>query len=197
MHELPALPYAPEALEPWYDAQTVRLHHGAHHRAYVTGLNNAEVKLAEARARGDLGLVKHWSRELAFHGCGHMLHSIFWTNMKPGGGGLPTGELARQIDKDFGSFDAYRAQFLAAGDTVEGSGWGLLVRNRELGRLEILACEKHQNQAWWQSTVLLALDVWEHAYYLKYQNKRPDWTRAFLDHLVSWDDVAARLAAAR
>ncbi|MEY3011525.1 MAG: hypothetical protein RIT45_260 [Pseudomonadota bacterium] len=194
---LPALPYAYDALEPHYDEQTVRLHHDIHHNGYVNGYNAAEAKLAAAREAGDFAAVKHLSRELAFHGAGHQLHTIFWTNMKPNGGGLPGGALAAQIDADFGSFAAFRGQLEAATNSVEGSGWGLLVWNRDFGKLEVLAAEKHQNQAQQNTTVLLAIDVWEHAYYLKYQNKRAAFTTAFLDHLINWGDVAERFGAAK
>src|SRR5512143_2573332 len=116
-YTLPPLPYPYEALEPHYDQATVKLHHDAHHKAYVDGLNNAEEKLAAARQGGDFALVKHWERELAFNGSGHFLHSIFWTNMAPagkGGGGHPEGALDKQIAKDFGSFDAFQKQMSAA-----------------------------------------------------------------------------------
>ncbi|MCG3173887.1 MAG: Superoxide dismutase [Mn/Fe] [Myxococcota bacterium] len=197
MHTLPELPYAYNALEPYYDEQTVKLHHDIHHKAYVDGLNNAEAKLQAARDAGDMGLVKHWSRELGFHGSGHFLHSIFWTNMKPGGGGAPTGAAADYINKAFGSHDKFKAQFLAASNTVEGSGWGLLVYRRDTDSLEILATEKHQDQSQWGSIVLIALDCWEHAYYLKYQNKRIEWTKTFMEHLINWDNVNERLARAK
>ncbi len=197
MHTLPELPYAYDALEPHYDEQTVRLHHDVHHAGYVGGLNTAEGKLAAARAAGDFAAAKHLSRELAFHGAGHALHSTFWTNMTPNGGGAPSGGIAAQIEADFGDFAAFKGQFLAVTNSVEGSGWGLLVWNRDWNKLEILAAEKHQNQAQTNTVVLIALDVWEHAYYLKYQNKRAAWTAAFFDHLVNWADVSARFAAAR
>ncbi len=193
---LPELPYAYNALEPHYDEATVRLHHDIHHKGYVDGYNAAEQKLIAARAAGDFSAIKHLSRELAFHGAGHQLHEIFWTNMKPAGGGAPTGALASQIDKDFGSFAGFRGQLEAAATTAEGSGWGLLVWNRTFGKLEVLTAEKHQNQAQFDAVVLIALDVWEHAYYLKYQNKRAAFVKAFLDHLINWDDVDARFGAA-
>ena len=197
MHTLPTLPYAYDDLEPHYDEQTVRLHHDVHHAGYVTGLNVAEGRLAEARAKGDFGAAKHLARELAFHGAGHALHTIFWTNMKRGGGGAPTGAIAAQIEADFGAFDTFKAQFLAVTNSVEGSGWGVLVWNRDWQKLEILAAEKHQNQAQSNTVVLIALDVWEHAYYLKYQNKRAAWTTTFFDPLINWDDISQRYAAAR
>ena len=193
-HELPALPYDYNALEPHYDEQTVRLHHDAHHKAYVDGLNNAEAKLAEAREKGDFALVKHWERELAFHGSGHILHTLFWDNMKPAGGGPATGLAAEKINQYFGSFETFKKQFSAAAVAVEGSGWTLLCYNPIFKKLEILTAEKHQNLTQWGVTPLLALDLWEHAYYLKYQNKRPAFVEAWWN-LINWDDVNQRLAA--
>lgn len=195
-HTLPELPYAYNALEPHYDEQTVRLHHDMHHKAYVDGLNNAEAKLAEAREKGDFSLVKHWERELAFHGSGHILHTIFWNNMKPGGGGAPTGEVAGLIDKDFGSFESFKKHFSAAAVAVEGSGWTALCWNPIFGKLEILQIEKHQDLTQWGAMPVLIVDVWEHAYYLKYQNKRAAFVEAWWN-LVNWDDVNRRLEEAR
>ncbi len=190
-HELPELPYPYNALEPHYDEQTVKLHHDAHHKAYVDGLNNAEAKLAEAREKGDFSLVKHWERELAFHGSGHILHTLFWDSMKPGGGGPATGKIAELIDRDFGGFDSFKKQFSAAAVAVEGSGWALLCCNPLFGKLEILTAEKHQNLTQWGVVPVLALDVWEHAYYLKYQNKRAAFVEAWWN-LVDWDGVNGR-----
>ncbi|MCL6638691.1 MAG: superoxide dismutase [Firmicutes bacterium] len=195
-HELPALPYAYDALEPYYDEQTVRLHHDAHHKAYVDGLNNAEAKLAEAREKGDFSLVKHWERELAFHGSGAILHTLFWENMKPNGGGPATGDIAGRIKEDFGSFETFKKQFSAAAVAVEGSGWALLCWNNRFNKLEILTAEKHQNLTQWGAIPLLVLDVWEHAYYLKYQNKRAAWVEAWWN-LVNWDDVNRKFMEAR
>lgn len=190
-HELPPLDYPYESLEPHIDAQTMHLHHDIHHKAYVDGLNNAEAKLAEARANNDFALVKHWSREEAFHGSGHFLHAIFWKNMSPNGGGQPSGALAEAINRDFGSFDAFKAQYIAAANAVEGSGWAVLACQPS-GKLVILQSEKHQNLTQWGVTPLLVLDVWEHAYYLKYQNKRAEYTKAFFN-VINWADVASRL----
>ncbi|MEW6697441.1 MAG: superoxide dismutase [Bacillota bacterium] len=192
-HELPALPYDYNALEPHYDEQTVRLHHDAHHKAYVDGLNNAEAKLAEAREKGDFALVKHWERELAFHGSGHILHTLFWDNMSPNGGGPATGPVAEEINKFFGSFETFKKQMSAAAVAVEGSGWALLCYNPMFKKLEILTAEKHQNLTQWGVVPLLVLDVWEHAYYLKYQNKRAAFVEAWWN-LVNWQDVNNRLA---
>ena len=197
-HELPKLPYAYDALEPHYDEQTLRLHHDMHHAGYVKGLNAAEEKLAAILKSGDFSAAKAVCAELAFHGSGHILHSIFWTNMmKPNGGGKPSGPLAEAIDQAFGSFDAFRGLFLAAADTVAGSGWGVLAYRKDDDMLVVLQAEKHENLTQWGVVPILVLDVWEHAYYLKYQNKRADWTKAFMDHLVNWENVAQRLAEAR
>ena len=190
-HELPPLPYDYNALEPHIDEQTMKLHHDIHHLGYVKGLNNAEAKLKEARESGDFGLVKHWEREAAFHGAGHFLHCIFWENMGPNGGGEPSGALADAINSQFGSFDSFISHFKAAGGAVEGSGWVLLVKNNSTGALEILTSEKHQNLTQWVVTPLLVCDVWEHAYYLKYQNKRAAYLDAFVN-VINWDDVAKR-----
>ncbi|MEJ2209954.1 MAG: superoxide dismutase [Anaerolineae bacterium] len=197
-HELPPLPYSYDALEPYIDAQTMRLHHDIHHAGYVKGLNNAEDKLAKAREAGDFALVKHWSREAAFHGSGHLLHSIFWPNMIAASSAKaePEGALAEAIDRDFGSFEAFKAQFQAASGAVEGSGWGILAYRPVDESLVVLTAEKHQNLTQWGVIPLLVLDVWEHAYYLKYQNRRGEYVQNFFN-IINWDDVAARYDKAR
>lgn len=195
IYQLPELPYAYDALEPHYDEQTLRLHHGAHHKGYVDGLNKAVAKLARARETDDYALIKHWERELAFHGAGHVLHCLFWENMTPQGGGEPQGALAQQIAKDFGSFTAFRKHFSAATAAVEGSGWGILAFNPHSSQLEIMTAEKHQDLSIWGVTPLLVCDVWEHAYYLKYQNRRPAWIEAWWN-LINWRDVEKKLAQA-
>jgi Fe-Mn family superoxide dismutase len=197
-HKLPPLPYAYDALEPYIDEQTMRLHHDIHHAGYVKGLNTAEEKLAEARKAGDFSLVKHWSREAAFHGSGHLLHSIFWPNMIAASQAKaePSGALAEAIKSDFGSFDAFKAQFIAASGAVEGSGWGILAYRPDDDSLVILTAEKHQNLTQWGVVPLLVLDVWEHAYYLKYQNRRGEYVQNFFN-IINWDDVAGRYGQAR
>ncbi len=195
-YELPPLPYPYDALEPHIDEQTMKLHHDLHHKSYVDGLNKALDQLQAAREGGDFGLVKHWEREAAFHGSGHFLHSIFWQNMGPQKGGEPSGDLASQITKDFGSFEAFKKQFTAAAGAVEGSGWAMLVWEPTAGQLEVLTAEKHQNLTQWGVRPLLVLDVWEHAYYLKYQNKRAAYVEAWWN-VVNWSDVAARFAKAK
>ena len=195
MHELPPLPYAYNALEPYYDEQTVRLHHDMHHAAYVKGLNAAEEKLAGMLQSGDFSAVKALCADLAFHGSGHILHSIFWTNMKPNGGGVPSGALADAINRSFGSFEAFKGLLLAAANAVAGSGWAILAYRKEDDALVVLQAEKHENLTQWGVVPLLVLDVWEHAYYLKYQNRRPDYIAAWWN-LVNWDRVAELFAAA-
>ena len=160
----------------------------------MTGVQTCALPIS--RKNGDHAAVKHLSRELAFHGSGHFLHSILWENMGPNGGGQPSGDLADAINASFGSFDAFTAQFLAATNTVEGSGWGILTYQPQSGSLVILQSEKHQNLTQWGVTPLLVLDVWEHAYYLKYQNRRPEYTKALLN-VINWDNVAKRYTNAK
>lgn len=191
-HELPPLPYDYNALEPHIDEQTMRLHHDKHHLGYVNGLNKAEEMLATARENGDFALVKHWEREAAFHGAGHFLHCIFWENMGPNGGGEPSGALADAIASNFGSYEKFWNHFKAAGASVEGSGWVMLCKNNMMNKLEILTAEKHQDLTQWVVTPMLVCDVWEHAYYLNYQNNRGAYLDAF-QHVINWDDVAKRM----
>ncbi|GJM44458.1 MAG: superoxide dismutase [Gemmatimonadota bacterium] len=194
-HALPPLPYDYKALEPHIDEQTMRLHHDIHHKGYVDGLNAAEAKLAAMRDSSDFAAVQAVQRALAFHGSGHFNHVIFWENMGPNGGGTPAGDLGSQIQKDFGSFDKFRAHFSAAAATVEGNGWGMLGWNPMAGHLMVLASMNHQNQGVHGTIPILMLDVWEHAYYLKYQNKRPAYVEAWWN-VVNWENVAERFDAA-
>ncbi len=188
---LPELPYAYDALEPHYDKETLEVHHSKHHAGYVKGLNTAMAKLAQARSSGDYSLIKHWEREQAFHGAGHMLHSMFWENMRPGkNDNKAQGDLLTAIEKWFGSWEAFVAQFNAATCAVEGSGWGVLATCPE-GSLHILAVENHQ-KVWVQGLQpIMVCDVWEHAYYLRYQNRRAEWVENFMK-LVNWEKVAQR-----
>ncbi len=194
-HVLPPLPYEFGALEPHIDAQTMQIHHDKHHLAYVNGLNKAEEELAKSRESGDHSLVQHWSRQAAFHGGGHWLHSMFWKVMAPagnGGGGEPTGVVAQAITESFGSFDAFKKQFSAAAAAVEGSGWALLHFRPDDQRLIILQAENQQKLSAWGTTPILGIDVWEHAYYLKYQNKRADYVAAWWN-VVNWGQVEKNL----
>jgi len=191
-HRLPPLPYAYDVLEPYIAEEIMRLHHTVHHQGYVDGLNQAERMMQQARQTGDYALLKHWEREAAFHGAGHYLHSIFWRNMSPQGGGEPDGLLAKMIVESFGSFRAFKQHFTEAANRVEGVGWAILVWSPQARRLEILQAEKHQMNSQWDVVPLLVLDVWEHAYYLQYRNRRAEYVDAWWN-VVHWDDVNRRL----
>jgi len=193
-HQLPMLPYAFNALEPVISAGLLQIHHDLHHKAYVEGLNKAELKLSEARQKHDFSEIKHWERELAFHGSGHILHSIYWTSMAPIGHRweTPGAQTIIHIIDYFGSLDIFWEQFNAAAMNVEASGWALLVWQPAWGRLEILTIEKHQDLFQAGSIPILVMDVWEHAYYLDYQNKRKDYVTAWRQ-LVNWFEVEKRL----
>ncbi len=188
--KLTPLPYAYDALEPIIDKQTLTIHHDKHHAGYVKGLNEAINKLAEARASGDFSLIKHWSKELAFNGSGHILHALYWGNMSLQGG-EPDGNLLNNINKSFGGVDKFRLQFAAAAKSVEGSGWSVLVYEPFMGSLVILQAEKHQDLTLWGCYPLLVCDVWEHAYYLKYQNNRGEYVDNFMK-IINWKEVARR-----
>jgi Fe-Mn family superoxide dismutase len=191
---LPPLPY--KSLEPVIDDATLALHHDKHHAAYVAGANKALDELAKARDAGDFALVKHWERELAFHGSGVLLHNLYWASMcAPGCGCKPSAALAAAIEASFGSQEKMLAQFAAATKAVEGSGWGILVWEPATQRLAILTVEKHQDLTLWGCVPILVCDVWEHAYYLKHQNKRPDYVDAVLK-ILDWDAASKRFEAA-
>lgn len=194
---LPKLPYEPEALEPHIDAQTMRIHHERHHQAYVNGLNTALDKLAEIRAgSGDPATLELWQRRLSFHGGGHINHALFWTNMAPEGqGGEPRGALMDAIRRDFGSFEAFDKFFRDTSAAVEGSGWGWLVHEPVSNRLMVLQMHNQQHSVFAGVTPLLGVDVWEHAYYLKYQNRRSDYIAAFMK-VINWNEVQRRFEAA-
>ncbi|MEW5866494.1 MAG: superoxide dismutase [Bacillota bacterium] len=194
-HRLPPLPYPYNALEPFISETQLRIHHDRHHLAYVDGLNAAELALVDARVRLDFSLVRHWERDFAFNGSGHILHSIFWTNMSPAGGGEPVGLVREYILAYFGTFRAFREQFSAAAREVHGSGWGVLVWQPQWGRTEILTAWRHEDLTQWGTMPILVLDVWEHAYYLDYQNRRADYINAWWN-LVNWPDVERRLRLA-
>jgi Fe-Mn family superoxide dismutase len=195
-HQLPQLPYAYNELEPYIDAQTMELHHSKHHAAYVKGLNEAEEALEKARSSGDFSLVQHWSKKLSFNGGGHALHSLFWKTLAPagkGGGGEPQGALAKKIIEDFGSFNTFKLQFAATALQVEGGGWALLHKRSSDGKLLIMQAENQHKLASWETTPILGIDVWEHAYYLKYQNRRADYIAAWWN-VVNWGAVEGLFA---
>ena len=190
-YELPELSYDYSALEPYLSAEILELHHGKHHQAYVDGANTTFQKLVEARSSGDFGTINQLEKNMAFHLSGHVLHSLFWTNLSPDGGGEPDGELAAAVTEYFGSFSAFRAQLTEAAMNVQGSGWGALSWEPMAGRLIVEQVYDHQGNVGQGGPPLLVLDMWEHAYYLQYKNVKKDWVEAYW-HLVNWPDVAAR-----
>lgn len=195
-YSLPDLPYDYSALEPHQIAQILELHHDKHHAGYVTGANQTLEKLAEARDKGDFASIVALEKNLAFHVSGHVLHSIYWNNMSPDGGGEPTGELSAAIDEHFGSFEGFKGQLSQATVTVQGSGWGALAWEPLAGRLVVQQVYDHQSNLTNGSAPLLVIDAWEHAYYLQYKNVRPDFVAAFWN-VVNWNDVSARFDSAR
>ncbi len=196
---LPPLPYAPEALEPHIDAQTMQIHHGKHHNAYVTNLNAAVEKAPELQGKsldelmtGIAKVPESVRTAVRNNGGGHWNHSLFWQIMAPNAGGQPTGALSQAIDSSFGGLDKLKEQFNAAGATRFGSGWAWLVRQGD--KLAITSTPNQDNPVMDGTSphdVLLGLDVWEHAYYLKYQNRRPDYMAAWWN-VVNWPEVARR-----
>jgi superoxide dismutase, Fe-Mn family len=195
---LPALPYAFNALEPHIDARTMEIHHGKHHNAYVTNLNNA-IAGTDAEKLSIEDICKNISKYPApvrNNGGGHYNHSLFWTIMAPNAGGAPTGKLADAINATFGNFDEFKTKFSATGAGRFGSGWAWLIKDGS-GKLQITSTPNQDNPlmdvAEVKGTPLLGLDVWEHAYYLNYQNRRPDYITAFWN-VVNWNEVAKRFA---
>jgi len=198
--ELPSLPYAYDALEPHIDANTMQIHHGKHHAAYVNNLNAALTGTPhEGKSLEELmAIVSQLSPAVRNNGGGHFNHSLFWTVLSPNGGGTPAGELASAIERDFGSFETFKEKFAQAAATRFGSGWAWLCS--EKGKLSICSTPNQDNPLMdvvteCKGTPVLGLDVWEHAYYLKYQNRRPDYISAFWN-VVNWDEVSRRYAGA-
>ncbi len=201
-HELPALPYAHDALKPHIDARTMEIHHGKHHQAYINNLNDALEGLDALAALSieellcNIDSVPEAKRQTVINnGGGHANHSLFWTIMGPNGGGDPTGELAEAIGSAFGSSDEACGAFAKAAATRFGSGWAWLVVD-EAGGLQIYSTANQDSPLMQSHTPILGLDVWEHAYYLNYQNRRPDYVAAFAN-VINWDEVARRYAAAK
>ena len=196
-HQLPPLPYAFDALEPHIDAQTMQIHHGKHHQAYVTNLNAALEKYPDLQSKSIEDLLRDINRvpedvrpAVRNNGGGHMNHPAFWKWMAPKAGGAPSGALADAIKSTFGSFDGFKEQFTKAGVTRFGSGWAWLIDTN--GKLSIESTANQDQPIMEGKKAVLGVDVWEHAYYLKYQNRRPDYIAAWWN-VVNWAEVSARL----
>ncbi|MBA9088133.1 Fe-Mn family superoxide dismutase [Fontibacillus solani] len=201
-HELPALPYPANALEPYIDEKTMNIHHDRHHNTYVTNLNTALEQAPELQNKSveelisDLNSIPESIRTaVRNNGGGHANHSLFWKIISPKGGGTPSGSLAHAIDTELGGFDKFKEDFAKAAASRFGSGWAWLVVGKD-GRLSVTSTPNQDNPLSEGLTPILGLDVWEHAYYLKYQNKRPDYIAAFWN-IVNWDEVNKRYEAAK
>ncbi|MBI5088502.1 MAG: superoxide dismutase [Actinobacteria bacterium] len=196
IYTLPDLPYDPGALEPHISGRIMELHHDKHHAAYVKGANEALEKLHDMRSKSDFSVVSTLERNLAFHVSGHVLHSLFWTNLSPDGGGDPTGELGRLLDDTFGGIAVFRQHMQQAATTLQGSGWAVASWEPVAGRVVVQQVHDHQSNHAQGTTPLLAIDGWEHAWYLQYENRKTDFFEAIWN-IVNWNDVARRLATAR
>jgi Fe-Mn family superoxide dismutase len=195
-YSLPSLEYEYRALEPLLSGEIVELHHAVHHAAYVKGANKAADDLVEARSGRHFDTIAKLERDLVFNFSGHVLHSLLWKNLSPQGGGRPEGELADAIYRQFGSFDALRAQMNAVCLTLQGSGWGALCWD-PLGRqLLIEQVLDHHNNIGRCTLPILVIDMWEHAYYLQFKSRKEAWLEAYWQ-LIDWQDVARRFATVR
>ena len=194
-YTLPDLGYDYAALEPSISGRIMELHHDKHHQTYVNGANQALEQLAEARDKNDFGTINQLQKNLAFNLAGHVNHTIFWENLSPEGGDKPEGELAQAVEEFFGSFDGLRAQFTAAALGIQGSGWAILAWDSLGEKLIIEQLYDHQGNLAAATVPLLLLDMWEHAFYLDYQNVKADNVKAFWN-IVDWADVAERFSRA-
>jgi Fe-Mn family superoxide dismutase len=195
VYRLPDLDYDYGALEPHLSARVVKLHHDKHHAAYVNTANETLEKLAAARSNGELANIGALERKLAFNVSGHVLHSLYWKNMAPGGG-EPEGDLLRALQRDFGGAEALRKELSVAATTIMGSGWAALLWDGMAGRLVTAQLQDHQSQTVQGGMPLLVIDAWEHAYYLQYQTDKDRYVQAFW-HICNWADVGQRLALAQ
>jgi Fe-Mn family superoxide dismutase len=193
---LPDLTYDYGALEPHISAKIMQLHHDKHHKGYVDGANAAVDALEEARQKGDFGRIAAIEEALAFNLSGHVLHSLFWKNLSPNGGGNPSGKLAAAIDRDFGSFNVFKQQLTKAAATCMGSGWGALMWDTLSGRLLTVQLHDHQSQTVVGAVPLLVIDAWEHAWYLQYLNEKAKFFDAIWN-VLNWTDVAQRFEQAQ
>ena len=193
---LPDLPYDYGALEPHISGRIMELHHDKHHRTYVETANKCIDQLLSMRRKGDFDVIAALEQKLAFNVSGHVLHSLFWQNMTPGGGGEPQGALAQAIARDFGSFDAFKQQLIHTAATIMGSGWAALVWDPVIRRLGTTQIHDHQSEVTQASLPLLVLDAWEHAYYLQYQTDKQRYFEAIWN-VWNWSDVARRFESAQ
>ena len=194
-YSLPDLAYDQGALEPHLSARIVELHHGKHHQAYVDGANETVEKIATARESGDFSSIVGLEKTLAFHVSGHVLHSLYWENLSPDGGGEPTGEFAEAIDEHFGSFLFFKAQMTQATTSVQGSGWSALSWEPLGKRLLVEQIYDHHANTLQGATPLFVIDAWEHAYYLQYENRRPDYVNSIWN-VINWADISQRFQRA-
>jgi len=195
-YTLPDLPYDYAALEPHISGKIMRLHHDKHHRAYVTGANQALDALADARARDDFSRTAALERSLAFNVSGHVLHSLYWQNLAPHAGGEPTGALADQVKRDFGDFSRFRAELISAAATIMGSGWAALTWDPLSKRLLTAQIHDHQNEITQGGVPILVLDAWEHAYYLQYGPEKKTYFDAIWN-VWNWADAGRRFESVR
>lgn len=188
------LPYAENFLEPYMDAETMHLHYTFHHGGAVKAANNDLKKIREALDANNTETIDFWTKKLTYHFSSHILHSIFWTNLS-NKKTAPTGELLKMIEKSFGSYEKLQTYIASTSKNVDGNGWGILAYQPYSHSLVVLQCENHEKLTQWGAIPLLVIDVWEHAYYLKYKNKRADFVDA-LFNIIHWDNVAERLNVA-
>lgn len=185
------LPYPINALEPYYNSQTLDIHYNILYKGYVDNTNKTEEALKKARETSNFENIKCLEKDLSFYGSGAILHEMFFTNMGPAIPSSPSIQLMEQINKDFGNYEQFKEQFTESSKVVEASGWNLLVWVPNFKKLEILQCEKHQNLTLWGCTPLLVLDMWEHSYFLQYKSKRPEYINAFWN-ILNWNEVNKR-----
>lgn len=191
MIKVKELQYPLNALEPYYNQETLNIHYNILYKGYVENTNKTQEKLEQARIKGEFANIKCLEKDLSFFGSGVILHELFFENMGPAIPTSPDNKLMEQIIKDFGSYEKFKEQFTESSKVVEASGWNLLVWVPDFCKLEILQCEKHQNLTLWGCKPLLVLDMWEHSYFLQYKTKRPDYINAFWN-IVNWNEVNKR-----
>jgi Fe-Mn family superoxide dismutase len=196
IYTLPDIPYDYGALEPHISGQIMELHHSKHHATYVKGANTALEKLEAARQKDDFSTIAMLQRNLAFNLSGHVLHSLFWRNLSPDGGGEPTGDLVNQLRHDFGGFEPFRSHMVEAAATIQGSGWALASFDPASGHVIVQQVHDHQGEHGQGTVPLLAIDAWEHAYYLQYKNEKAEFFKAVWN-AFDWNDVERRLGEAK